>query len=270
MPTFQKSFEHRDKLLNETPWFNAMIARPVCRKEVDSNPKAQEAVLKEWERLRDQGTWDEKEVREWREVAQRVKSKGIKAHVGRIFEIVVEKGSELPLDHPARKFKGRVVYQGSNVRDEYGANAIFNELSSCPANMQAGKACDAYGLIEGHDEELCDAVQAYIQADLGTTLRLADGNIQQVETWVRIPKNRQPKGWSKFVDPVVPLRKALYGHPDSGGYWESHCTTQLRQVGFEPIPSWDSCFYHPKLELFLVVYVDDFKMSGPSKNLSKG
>ena len=196
---------------------NSMVARPVARKEVDASPKAQAAVLKEWEKLRIQGTWDEKGVKEWREVAQRVKNKGIKAHVGRIFEIVVEKGSELPSDHPARKFKRRVVYQGNNVRDEYGATAMFNELSSCPATMQAGKACDAFGLIAGHDIQLCDAEQAYIQADLGTTLRSADGSIQQVETWVRIPKNRQPKEWSKMIDPVVPLKKALYGHPDSGG-----------------------------------------------------
>ena len=29
-------------------------------------------------------------------------------------------------------------------------------------------------------------------------------------------------------------------------------------------------FYHPKYKLFLVVYVDDFKMSGPSESLSIG
>ena len=29
-------------------------------------------------------------------------------------------------------------------------------------------------------------------------------------------------------------------------------------------------FYHPELKLLLVVYVDDFKMSGPKDNMSKG
>ena len=39
-------------------------------------------------------------------------------HVGRIFEICVEKGAELNKGDPGRKFKGRVVYQGNNVKDE--------------------------------------------------------------------------------------------------------------------------------------------------------
>ena len=38
-------------------------------------------------------------------------------------------------------------------------------------------------------------------------------------------------------------------------------------VGFEPVPNWRSCFWHPRLRLFLVVYVDDFKLSGPTSNL---
>ena len=29
-------------------------------------------------------------------------------------------------------------------------------------------------------------------------------------------------------------------------------------------------FWHPKLKLLLGVYVDDFKMSGPSKNIDEG
>jgi hypothetical protein len=71
-------------------------------------------------------------------------------------------------------------------------------------------------------------------------------------------------------DPVCPLLLALYGHPDSGGYWEKHCNTHLGSVGFVPVPEWRSCFFHPKLGLYLTVYVDDFKMSGEAKALKKG
>ena len=69
---------------------------------------------------------------------------------------------------------------------------------------------------------------------------------------------------------VVPLRLALYGHPDAGGYWEAHCESHLASVGFVPISEWRSCFWHPALRLFLVVYVDDFKLSGPAVNLAAG
>ena len=71
--------------------------------------------------------------------------------------------------------------------------------------------------------------------------------------------------------PAVRLRLALYGHPDSGTYWERHCDQYLRSVGFTPISEvWNSCYYHEKLKLYLVVYVDDFKLSGPKASLAQG
>ena len=45
----------------------------------------------------------------------------------------------------------------------------------------------------------------------------------------------------------------------------------MRKIGFEPLGGeWPSCYFHPRLNLFLVIYVDDFKMSGPADNLAKG
>ena len=67
------------------------------------------------------------------------------------------------------------------------------------------------------------------------------------------------------------LRKALYGHPDSGTYWEKHCDAHLQKIGFKPVSKeWPSCYFHGKLRLFLIVYVDDFKMAGPKRNLPEG
>ena len=63
---------------------------------------------------------------------------------------------------------------------------------------------------------------------------------------------------------------ALYGHPDAGGFWAQHCEKALRAVGFEQCPNWKSVFRHAKLNRMLVVYVDDFKLSGPKANLAKG
>ena len=34
--------------------------------------------------------------------------------------------------------------------------------------------------------------------------------------------------------------------------------------------TWPSCYYHKRLKLFLVVYVDDFKLSGPEEHLKEG
>ena len=62
--------------------------------------------------------------------------------------------------------------------------------------------------------------------------------------------------------------RALYGHPDAGTEWERKCDSHCKKVGFVPITDWPSCYVHPRLKLFLVVYVDDFKMVGKSSNLA--
>ena len=66
---------------------------------------------------------------------------------------------------------------------------------------------------------------------------------------------------------VVPLKKALYGHPDAGGYWEQRCTRLVLQCGFEQIEGWPSVFWHEQSRALLTIYGDDFKMAGPSSEL---
>ena len=89
-----------------------------------------------------------------------------KVHFARIFPICSEKGSELPEGDPDRKFKGRCVVQGSDVKDENSHAAIFQELSSSPATLEAAKSF-AYGCMEGNETQQCDAQQAYVQSELG-------------------------------------------------------------------------------------------------------
>ena len=241
---------------------NTLVARPVGKKEIRSNPKAQEALDVEWQKLVKKTAWQYDTVAEWKDICDKAKKQNKKVHVGKVFEICVEKGSELPEGDKLRKFKGRTVFQGNNVKDENSDVALFSELGSSPATMEAGKAIDAYGSQPGYITEQNDGVQAYTQA-------LMKG----IETWVEIPPDRWPKEWKgKYIRPVCKLRIALYGHPDSGGLWELHCESMLIAVGFiMPDPEgWPSVFFHPELKLLLVVYVDDFKMSGPKENMPKG
>ena len=100
-------------------------------------------------------------MREWSDVAAETRKTGTKVHIGRVFDICVEKGSELPLGDPARKYKGRVVFQGNQAKDENWEVAMFQDHSSCPATMEAGKACDLFGSLDGHDIQQSDAEQAY-------------------------------------------------------------------------------------------------------------
>ena len=69
----------------------------------------------------------------------------------------------------------------------------------------------------------------------------------------------------------------MYGHPDSGGYWERHCRDivvnkckEKNGNGFTEIPTWPDVYFHSARNLLLVGYVDDFKMSGPPEAVSWG
>ena len=101
--------------------------------------------------------------------------------IGRIFEICSQKGSELPKGHQDQKWKGRSVFQGK-VSDENDNHAMFAELGSSPASMEAAKIIDVFGGQPGYSKQQADARQAYTQA-------LFTG----IETWVRLPRNRWPK-----------------------------------------------------------------------------
>ena len=239
----------------------ASVARLVSKDEIARNPKAKAALDKEWENLRTKGVWDERRVRECRELVAEAHREGKTIHLGRIFEACYEKGSELAESDPRRKFKGRTVFQGNNVRDENSHHALFNELGSSPASMEAAKLLDAFGSQPGFSKQQADAIQAYIQA-------LFTG----VPTWLSLPRNRWPRDWEKKCwQPMVPMLLALYGHPDSGGIWENHLSGRVVKQGWKQIlpDIWHSIFQHQEVSCLLVVYVDDFKVAGPSANMEK-
>eukprot|EP00969_Alexandrium_andersonii_P324774 14350496-Alexandrium_andersonii.AAC.1 len=127
--------------------------------------------------------------------------------------------------------------------------------------MEAAKAADFVARLPGNVGEKSDATQACTQALLKGTL-----------TYVRLPKHEWPEWWRKagFVDPVCRLDTALYGRPDSGGFWEAHCDAALQELGFVPVPAWKSVHIHPEIDLLLVVYVDDFKLCGRKEAFDKG
>ena len=146
------------------------------------------------------------------------------------------------------------------MTDEIYESAIFNDLSSSPSTMEGAKAVDVHACLPGHIGELADAPQAYTQTFLLGT-----------ETWVSMDKDPWPKSWhGKFDNPVVPLLRALYGHPESGGWWERHAEKGIFAAGFKAVPEWKSTYFHKKLKLLLTVYVDDFKMAGPKANVKEG
>eukprot|EP00959_Pyramimonas_sp_CCMP1952_P171747 3588835-Pyramimonas_sp.AAC.1 len=55
-----------------------------------------------------------------------------------------------------------------------------------------------------------------------------------------------------------------------GGHWEQHCEGHVTANGFIKCSPWRSCYFHHELKLFLITYVDDFKLAGPADKLAQG
>ncbi len=79
------------------------------------------------------------QVREWSDVREEARRTGIRNHVGMVFGICVETGSELPMGDPSRKLKGRCVFRGNAVRDEDHYAAVFQGLGIIASKHVGGQ-----------------------------------------------------------------------------------------------------------------------------------
>ena len=257
--------DHRERLGSSfvgDVFRSALVSRPVGRKEMLSDPEALESMMKEWKGQWTADVYDFKTVREYDDVVKEAYKIGEEIHMARVHGICVEKHSELPKEDKRRKFKGRGVLLGNQVKNQNFEAALFQDLGNSPASFESSRWADMYGCLPGHNVQLADAIQAYIQASL-----------TGVACWVELPDEAWPP-WidrKKYRRPVVRLIKALYGHPDAGTMWEKHCDQAVKKLGFVPIgPNWPSMYYYSRLKLLLVVYVDDLKLAGPEGNLVEG
>ena len=88
--------------------------------------------------------------------------------------------------------------------------------------------------------------------------------------YVCLPEELWTPEMKKMRCPAVRLKKALYGHKNSGVYWQRYCEKQCIAAGFSPISeNWPSVYYDKKNDLLLVVYVDDMKMAGPEHAMAE-
>ena len=119
------------------------------------------------------------------------------------------------------------MFLGNQVTNQFYESASFQDLGNSPATMEAARFADCIGCAPEHTVQIADAIQAYVQADLGGD-----------SCWVTLPPEIAPKDgpWATMRNPVVRLVKALYGHPDSGTFWEKRCDTCVRSVGFRDRP----------------------------------
>jgi hypothetical protein len=248
-----QALEHEDEH-RPSQEVQAMVTKLFSRAEMLSNPKALEAVKAEADGLIKAGTWSLDSVGEKEGVRAEAKRTGVPVHFGQLMTIASIKFFELA--QHLRKIEGRIVYRGDCAKDEHGAAAVYQELGAKPTSVQGLNACLAYGSLLGHSSSAADAVKAYVQAILSS----------KYKTWIELPPELRPKHWrDKFVKHVVPLVKALYGHPEAVGLWEQHLKKIIKSLSGQEIPEYPGNFFFPEATLLLSTYVDDLTLAGPTE-----
>ena len=125
------------------------------------------------------------------------------------------------LGEALRKYKGRVVLRGDNIKDKEGYQAVFTEQGASASQMVGAKTLDACARMPGMAGSAADAISAYTQVKMEWARDLLTLNEKECPViWIRLPRDRWPKSWHSMHEPVVPLLVNLYGHPLAGLLWE--------------------------------------------------
>ena len=101
-------------------------------------------------------------------------------------------------------------------------------MASTPTTLEPSCYSDLLACFPGNSVEGRDIQQAYLQAEMEGTPTYV---VLPEELWTPEMYEMKRKGGS----PVFPLRKALYGHKNSGAYWQAFCDKQCKEAGFLPI-----------------------------------
>ena len=168
--------------------------------------------------MRRNGTWDDTMAMPLHELRSQAPSQGRKLRVAELMTLCGVKHAELAPE--LQKFKGRIVYRGDRVLDEFNNLVFFEETSTTPTGLIALNTSLFWGCLPAM---LADAIQAYLQSEL------------QEETYVILPKELWLPGWEERFGSqtrvVVRLRKSLYGHPQAGRLWQEYLSRILISFG---------------------------------------
>ena len=215
--------------------FPCCIAREVGRWEFSTEPNAIEAMDEEWSILKPPSDQTQK----IEELSAGISPKSAKRlvcatkhagpaptyRIGKLPNSVWKKDVNCQKGTHSADTTGEPFSWGITFEMNSSIWAEFAEFSSNPPSMEASRAVDAVGSLDGYRFRYGDAKGAYTQSYL-----------LGVDTWVALPENRWPKHWrGKYKNPLVPLILALYGHPDAGGCWEAHCEGKILALGFVKI-----------------------------------
>ena len=169
-----------------------------------------------------------------------------------------------PLLAFALKWKARLVAGGNRLLDNEGNHYREKGLYGAPTSLEAIRlVCWWATMSADHVLLQADVSGAYLQSRLGGR-----------PVWVVLPPAFWPDAWHKrgFRQPVLRLRKALYGLQRSGFDWAMKAHKVLSGHGWKIIPNVVDAVYVLKEGTsicLMALYVDDILAAGPGDMLVK-
>ena len=136
------------------------------------------------------------------------------------------------------------MLRGDIVKDDSGSYAVFTELGSSASQMTAAKVMDIISRLPGCAGQAADAISNCTQVKMEDAPSLVQiPKSECPDIWIRLPKHKWPKSWSSMEDPVIPLKRNMYGHPLAGPYWGRQFEKVLfENTVVEKVPSWECMF----------------------------
>ena len=187
---------------------------------------------------RENTAWQLTKVRNKNEVIAEARTKGRKVHFASLMDFCHLKNSEF--EPQCQKYKGRVVLRGDIVKDESGSYAVFTEQRSSASQMKAAKVMENISRLRRCAAQAADAVSAYTHVkmeDAPKLLKIPKSECPDI--WIRLPRHKWPKSWFSMEDPVVPVKRNLYGHPQAGLLWERQFEKVLLEHGWGKVANWE-------------------------------
>ena len=212
---------------------------------------AQEAAKAEMGVMTENGVWNLDAVQGWASVCEKHPDA----------EVV---GAKLPIGikdygiHPDDNYKARFVVTGNHIVNAAGRKVRqVDSLYAASVDLNIARFVILHGIMTGTVLQ-CDVQAAYLQAPLGGK-----------PTFLRFPRRFLPKSAVNMTDPVVPLLRAMYGHPSSGSDWDVHFASLLRKRDWKEVDGSKNLWIAPCGTVAMALYMDNMLVGGPGPAANK-
>ena len=187
----QKWFQHVPDLSTSS----ALVTSNLTKTQWSKDEKAIKAIKAEAEGLRANGTWDDSTVMPVTKLRKRARAKGEDTKIAEVLTLAGIKHHELSPEY--HKYKGRIVYRGDVIKDQFNQHVFFTEAetTTTPAMFTALSLTLWFGCLT--TISCADCIQAYLQCLL------------ERNTWVILPFEQWLEEWKKIYDPAVRLAVKL-------------------------------------------------------------